>query len=805
MVNSGEPQAPSPSPAPAPGIMILHLEDSDLDAEFVKLRLEKSSLGASIERVLDRKGFVDRLESRRYDLILSDYKVPTFEGLAALDLAQRHQPETPFIFVSGTMGEELAVETLKRGATDYVLKDRLTRLPVAVERALAEAKARAESRRAEQALRESEAQYRTLAANLPGGAVFVVDNDLRYRLAEGEALRMVGLTSRDLEGRTIFEALDPASAAQAEPHYRAALEGRSFRVESERGGFHFSTHGVPLREASGEIRGVLAVSYDVTEQKRAERELAEREVRYRLVADAANDAIWDWNLLTDQVVWNEGVRTRFGYTDAQIRPDASWKTEQLHPDDAPRVVPFIVEKIEQGPDLWEAEYLFRHANGSYVLVHDRGRIVRDESGQAVRMVGSMLDLTERRRAEAERERLLKVAEVARAEAESANRMKDEFLATLSHELRTPLNAILGWASILRSAQADEDDLKEGLAAIERNSQMQAQLIEDLLDISRIISGKLTIDVQKVDLAEVIEAAFSSVRLAADARGIRLEKHLDPQAGPVSGDPARLQQVAWNLLSNAAKFTPRGGQVRVVLQRVGSRAQIAISDTGQGIPPEFLPHVFERFRQVDGSTTRRHGGLGLGLSIVKQFVEMHGGTVHAESAGIGQGSTFTVALPLAASSTEAATNPETPSRTAPRSRNETLRGIRVLVVDDEPDARHMIRRLLKGCLAEVKVADGPAEALQHMDDGFRPDILLSDIGMPEQDGYDLIRKVRKRFSGRELPAAAITAFARSEDRRRALVAGFQTHLAKPVDPSELIAVVASLVGRTSEPDPPDEKR
>ena len=392
--------------------------------------------------------------------------------------------------------------------------------------------------------------------------------------------------------------------------------------------------------------------------------------------------------------------------------------------------------------------------------------------------------------------LYRSAEDARADAEAANRMKDQFLATLSHELRTPLNAILGWARILRSGKVDAAMLGEGLETIERNSRVQAQLIEDLLDLSRIISGKLRLDVQSVSLAEVIEAAIRAVRPAADAKEIRIRSVLDSLASPVNGDPARLQQVVWNLLSNAVKFTARGGQIQVLLERVNSHVEISVSDTGIGIKPDFLPYVFERFRQEDATTTRRHGGLGLGLSIVRQLVEMHGGTVRAKSAGEGQGATFSIDLPIALARTEARPRPRAahePPLVHPPSAN--LDGLRILVVDDEPDARELVRHILMHAQAHVRTAARADEALAAIW-AERPDILVSDVGMPDRDGFDLIRSIRQAgIDGRQLPAVALTAYARPDDRRRALVSGFQAHVAKPVEPDELVAMVATLVGRT----------
>jgi signal transduction histidine kinase/ActR/RegA family two-component response regulator len=403
--------------------------------------------------------------------------------------------------------------------------------------------------------------------------------------------------------------------------------------------------------------------------------------------------------------------------------------------------------------------------------------------------------------------LLESERAARAEAERAGRMKDEFLATLSHELRTPLNAILGWATMLRRTLDDPEEIASGMEIIERNARVQAQLIEDLLDMSRIISGKIRLDVRSVDAAAVIDAAIESVRPAADAREIRIQRVVDP-CGSVLGDAGRLQQVLWNLLSNAVKFTPRGGKILCSCQRTSSSVEIEVTDSGQGIKPEFLPHVFERFRQADASTTRRYGGLGLGLAIVKNLVELHGGTIQAKSPGEGKGATFVVRLPTSAvrSATRAAVDDDDNSTTG-RDPSHTphpplldcdltdLTGIKVLVVDDDHDARNLVQRLLTDCKASVTTAASAAQALRLLSE-IAPDVLVSDIGMPEMDGYAFIAQVRAtHFSAERLPAAALTAFARSEDRRRALLAGYQSHIAKPVEPAELIAVVASLAGRT----------
>ncbi len=406
------------------------------------------------------------------------------------------------------------------------------------------------------------------------------------------------------------------------------------------------------------------------------------------------------------------------------------------------------------------------------------------------------EIGEREKAEEERAQLLVREQAARRQAEEANRIKDEFLATLSHELRTPLNAILGWAQMLRMTKLEEATASRAYATIERNARAQAQLISDLLDVSRIITGKLRLDQKPVDLAATVDAVLDTVRPAAEAKGIPITVHLAPAVSPVLGDPDRLQQVVWNLLSNAIKFTPIEGRVEVYLRQVEGNVEIAVSDTGSGILPAFLPFVFDRFRQAESTTTRSHGGLGLGLSIVRHLVELHGGTVAVESAGEGAGATFTVALPVRATFLPSP-GPEqaAPPAAAGAWDARLLAGVRVLVVEDDEDTRELLVRALERGGAEVEEAASVAMALAALDRRL-PDVLVSDIGMPGEDGYSLIRKLRAstRERGADLPAAALTAYARSEDRVQALQAGFQTHIAKPVDPSELVAIVARLAGR-----------
>lgn len=404
-------------------------------------------------------------------------------------------------------------------------------------------------------------------------------------------------------------------------------------------------------------------------------------------------------------------------------------------------------------------------------------------------------IDELQRSEEERGQLLLRAERARTEAEAANRIKDEFLATLSHELRTPLTSLLGWSSVLREAKRDEKVLNQGLEAIDRNARAQAQLIDDLLDVSRIVSGKLNLDVRPLDIASVTRAAINVVRPAADAKGITLDYRAEPGIGAISADSARLQQIIWNLLSNAVKFTPHGGKISILLEQDSSDVSITIKDTGQGIDPEFLPRVFDRFRQADSSTTRSFGGLGLGLAIVRHLVELHGGTVSANSDGVNQGATFSATFPLLTDRSEPIALAH--AQEANTGEAHSLDGLRVLLVDDEPEARQIISTVITRTGAEVKACTSASEALAKLLE-WKPDVILSDIAMPEEDGYSFINRVRSlpREKGGETPAAALTAYAREIDRRQALDAGYQMHIAKPIGAGQLISMIARLAGRES---------
>ncbi len=459
------------------------------------------------------------------------------------------------------------------------------------------------------------------------------------------------------------------------------------------------------------------------------------------------------------------------------------------------------------PEGWPAERALRHRERAWSEVEKHGRWfeivadpVLDEAGEVSAVVRTVKDITERKQAEARMNDLLAREQAARQEAEQVNRVKDEFLATLSHELRTPLNAIVGWAHVLRAGGLDGPSTTRAIETIGRNANLQAQLISDILDVSRIIAGKLRLELRAVDLTDVVAESLETVKPAATAKGIRLEPILDPDAGPVTGDPNRLQQVVWNLLSNAIKFTPREGRVQVRLDSKDSSVLLTVEDNGPGIDPVFLPHVFERFRQADASSTRPHGGLGLGLAIVRHLVELHGGTVEASNQVDGPGALFRVVLPRRSVRPSADSSLLEPQAALPTDdpawmdKAPSLAGTTVLVVDDDGDARSLIQYVLERCGGVVRTADSAAEGLRVLWE-WRPDVLLADVEMPIEDGYSFIAKVRAlpAHAGGATPAAALTGYAGAQDRIKALQAGFQFHVAKPVQPAELATVVASLKG------------
>jgi PAS domain S-box-containing protein len=557
---------------------------------------------------------------------------------------------------------------------------------------------------------------------------------------------------------------------------------------------------------------IVGLLFQRARRKRVEKALRESEEHARrALVEQMLAGIAEFDASGKFALVNQRFCDITGYTEAELLEIGLIAI--LHPDDLPLSVELNRRLVESG-ESFATEKRFRRKDGSEVWVNSHVSPVRSARGKIEKAVAIVIDITDRKRAEREREQFLKQEKAARAEAQAANQSKDEFLALVSHELRSPLNSILGYARLLRAGAADVSQTRQTVEIIERNGRIQLQLIEDLLDTAGIISGKLKLEVQPVALASVITAALDVVRPAAQAKDIDLIPDLDPHAGQVTGDPNRLQQVVWNLLSNAIKFTPRSGRVELRMERalgLDDHVRVTVSDTGKGIEPEFLPYVFDRFRQSDSSSARRYGGLGLGLSLVKQLVELHGGTVEAASDGPGRGASFTVTLPQRAAQTETYTAKQPRAVAAREVRTEvaipldqvpSLTGVRVLVVDDQEEARALLRATLGECGAQVTAVSSGVEALAILadpPDGERPDVLILDINMPDEDGYKVLKRVRALEADRgvsRIPAVALTALGRSEDRLKAFAAGFRMHVAKPVEPAELAVVIASLVERLS---------
>jgi PAS domain S-box-containing protein len=550
--------------------------------------------------------------------------------------------------------------------------------------------------------------------------------------------------------------------------------------------------GQALWNESGQATRVAGSQTDITYLKNSEEAVRYSELVYRMLADTMPQMFW----ITRPDGYHEYYNQRwYDYTGTQPgQTDGEGWQNILHPDDVEKTSEVWQESLQTGKP-YDIEYRFRRASdGEYRWHIGRALPLRDENGLVLKWFGSCTDIHDQKLAIEERAEALERERAARMEQEKANRIKDEFLAVLSHELRSPLNPILGWIRLLRTRKLDGERFDQALETIERNAKLQAQLIEDLLDVSRILRGKLTLAFAPVNLATAIEAAIDTVRLPAQTKQIQIQKQFPPIPIKVSGDFNRIQQVIWNLLSNALKFTPEGGKIRVELttDRADSNsdhscvAKITVRDNGKGIAPDFLPHVFDQFRQADSSTTRQFGGLGLGLSIVRHIVEMHNGTITVDSAGENQGSAFTVSLPLsqsAASSSLSASSSPIP--------HYPLSNLKILVVDDEADSRQLISFLLEQYGAMVTSAESAQEALSQIARS-RPDVLVSDLGMPEMDGYALMRKLRAE--GQTMSAIAVTGYARDEDREAALKAGFQAHVTKPIEPTELVKTILAIVNK-----------
>ena len=529
---------------------------------------------------------------------------------------------------------------------------------------------------------------------------------------------------------------------------------------------------------------------EILERQRILEILRQSEERYRYLAEAIPQLVWTTKPNGECDYFNQNWCEYTGLTLEQSL-GSGWLAA-LHPDDLQRADKVWSDAVKNST-IYNNEYRFkRAADGSYRWQLARGLPLKDEQGFVVKWFGTCTDIHEQKQILEERAHLLELEQVARAKAETANRIKDEFLAVLSHELRTPLNAILGWSKLLQTRKLDQKKTSEALATIERNATLQVQLIEDLLDISRILQGKLTLKITKINLKSTVLSALQTMQLAAETKLIEVNTVFEPGVRQIMGDSTRLQQVVWNLLSNAIKFTPREGKIEVRLQETDGYAQIIVSDTGKGISADFLPFVFDYFRQADSTSTRNFGGLGLGLAIVRNIIEMHGGIVKADSHGEGKGAIFTVSLPLLLDESPRLTDEQNyPAFLATNSL--PLNGIRVLVVDDDTDSRDFVAFVLKQDGAFVMAASSADEALQTLAE-VKPDVLVSDISMPDIDGYMLIHEVRTRTpeQGGQIPAIALTAFASNDDQEKALKAGFQMHLPKPLNPEELIAAIVKLM-------------
>jgi len=656
-----------------------------------------------------------------------------------------------------------------------------------------------ERRQAEKSLQAREAELQLITDATPM-MLTRCSQDLRYVFANRAYANMIGRQPHEIIGERIVDIMGAEGLRTIRPHIERVLQGEQVEYEEEVsfkgvGSRYLRVAYRPDRDRTGKPIGWIASIVDLTERRRAQL-LADKALRQLAsIVENTDDAIIGRNLDGIVTSWNEAAERLYGYkADEMIGKPLS----ALIPTDRYDEELEILARLRRGDSIDHYETVRVAKDGRKIQVSLTASPIKDGDGRVIGYSKIARDITERMQAEAERDALLKSEHEARAQAEEANRVKDEFLAVLSHELRTPLNAILGWASLLRGGKLDPENADRAIEIVERNAKAQSKLIEGVLDVSRIVSGKLQLDVRPLHLSGVIEAAVDSIRPAADAKNMNLRVVIDKPEPLVSGDANRLQQVVWNLLSNAVKFSQAGDEISVSLAMVGPEVEVSVQDSGQGIPREFLPNVFDRFRQADPSTTRKHGGLGLGLAIVKHLVDLHGGSIKAESDGIGTGATFKVKLKPLDKPEAALTGLHGGELRATAGETTSLAGLKVLVVDDHEDDRDVLTHMLSSCNAEVKAAGSVAEALRLLHD-WQPEVIVSDISMPDVDGYAFIRQLRALNVHGAIPAIAVTAHALAEDRERALAAGFQNHLAKPVQLSELVNSIAKVANRDHDSD------
>jgi PAS domain S-box-containing protein len=646
------------------------------------------------------------------------------------------------------------------------------------------------------ARRDPTAAHAALAAIVDSSDDAIISKDLDGTILTWNrgAERTFGYRQDEVVGKSITILLPPERLHEEASILESLRRGdridhfETERVTKDGRTLQISLSVSPIVDGRGRVIGAAKIARDITVAREAELLRS----RVAAIVDSADDAIVGKDLNGIIISWNAAAERVFGYTADEVvgKSILILLPAERHAEEAR-----VLATLRRGERIDHFETVRVRKDGRRIEVSLSVSPIRDASGRVVGAAKIARDVTARKRGEQERERLLAREQAARAVAEAATRAKDAFLAMVSHELRTPLSPILAWTRMLREGTLGADKTARALETIERNVRTQTQLIGDLLDISRIVAGKLRLQVRPLALSEVIERAIEVVRVAADAKGVRIQAVLDTETGPISGDPDRLQQVLWNLLSNAIKFTPRDGRVQIVLERVNSQVEIAVRDTGQGIKAEFLPYLFDPFRQAESGPDRMHGGLGLGLAIVRHIVELHGGSIVAESEGQGQGATFRLQLPrtpvVRTDGERERRHPTLEDTMGPALEGARLSGLRVLVVDDEPDSNDVVSTILASAGAEVRVAGSVAGAMEELVQ-WSPTVLVSDIGMPGEDGYALIRKVRALDGAvARIPAVALTAYTTADDRIRIFSSGFQGHVAKPVEPAELVAVIQSV--------------
>src|SRR5690242_9069834 len=614
--------------------------------------------------------------------------------------------------------------------------------------------------------------------------------------------RISGLSSDEVMGQRVDEVFPFLRAEGEESCISAALAGGDSVYEKHPYGPSrtgvFESRYAPLTDDDNNLIGGVAVITDITARRQAEdaAHTAYRQLSFHVESSPLAVIEWDSDFRVSR--WSESAERLFGWKADEVIGKHVNEWQFVFADDVDAVA-LVTNRQRQGV---EVQGVLRNRNytrdGSILYCEWYNSVLRDDREKLVSVLSLVLDVTARQSAEEERAASLLRERDARRHAEEADRLKDEFLATLSHELRTPLTSILGWASMIRNGEVEGTNATRAIETIERNARSQARLIDDLLDVSRIITGNLRLDLHPLNLAPIVDAALDALRPTADVKGIRLQTRFEPEECLVKGDSNRLRQVIWNLLSNAIKFTQRGGSVNIDLECVESTAHLLVSDTGDGISAEFLPYVFDRFRQAEGSISRKQGGLGLGLAVARHLVELHGGTITATSEGLGKGSVFTVDLPMTQERRDPA-RAEERKREVDRRRSRSgvvrLDGVHVLLVEDDEDSRKLLSTILKRYGARVTSTKSAAEALEAFESDL-PDVMISDIGMPDHDGYELIRRLRSLpvEKGGATPAIALTGYASKKDRERALSSGYQQHVAKPVEQADMIAAIAALIGR-----------